>query len=168
MIYSPAAKAIIKKWEGFGKVRTDGKVQAYPDPGSPMGRGTYPVNGPLVAKGAPWTIGYGTTGPGITRGTIWTIQECETAFAKHIAQFSAAVDKLVTGHPTTQAQFDALVSFAYNVGTDALAGSTLLKKHRAGDFAAARLEFGKWINSGGRPVEGLKNRRAEEAALYAT
>jgi GH24 family phage-related lysozyme (muramidase) len=61
-------------------------------------------------------------------------------------------------------QFDALVSFHYNTG--AIATATLTKKHITGDHAGAAHEFGKWIYNDGKPMNGLKARRAEEAALY--
>lgn len=167
MNYSPAAKALIQKWEGCAKIRADGKVEAYPDPASSMGRGKYPKDGPDVSKGAPWTIGFGTTGSNVTRGTVWSMRQCEEAFEAHIAYFSTRVDALVKGVPTTQNQFDALVSFAYNLGAGALAGSTLLRKHLSRDHAGAKAEFGKWVNAGGKKLTGLVNRRAEEAVLYA-
>ena len=66
--------------------------------------------------------------------------------------------------PTAQGQFDALVTFHYNTG--AIAKATLTKLHRAGQFARAQAEFGKWINAGGRVMQGLVKRRADEAELY--
>ena len=66
--------------------------------------------------------------------------------------------------PTSQHQFDALVSFHYNTG--AIARATLTKLHKAGDHAGAAAEFGKWVNAGGRRLAGLVRRREAEAALY--
>jgi len=63
-------------------------------------------------------------------------------------------------------QFDALVSFTYNVGAGALAGSTLLKKVNAQDFEGAALEFHKWNKGGGKVLAGLTRRRASESLLY--
>ena len=66
-------------------------------------------------------------------------------------------------------QFDALVSFAYNVGTANFAKSTLLKKVNANpNDASIRAEFGKWNKSNGRVLKGLVTRRKEEADLYFT
>lgn len=70
------------------------------------------------------------------------------------------------GGKMTQGQFDALVSFAFNLGIGALAKSTLLKKHLAGDYAGAAREFAKWKFGGGRVLPGLVKRRAAEVALY--
>lgn len=171
---SPRCKALIAQYEGYAERLPDGRCRAYPDPASPMGRGDYPKNGPDVSKGAPWTIGFGATGPGITRGTVWTLAQAERAFDRHIAEFSAGVSRLIGSAPTTQAQFDALVSFAYNVGLDidqdtraeGLGDSTLLRKHLAGDYEGAAREFGKWNKAAGRVIPGLTKRRAAEAALY--
>lgn len=66
----------------------------------------------------------------------------------------------------TQGQFDALVSFTYNVGSGALRRSTLLKKVNAKDFDSAAGEFGKWVKAGGKVYAGLVRRRNEEAALF--
>lgn len=143
--------ALIQKWEGYAKDLGDGRVQAYPDP---------------ATGGAPWTIGWGSTGPDITKGTIWTRAQAQERFEAHIAQFAAEVGKLLGTAPTTPDQRDALISFAYNLGSDSLRTSTLLRKHKEGDYAGAAAEFAKWINANGRPMDGLKARRAEEAALY--
>ena len=69
--------------------------------------------------------------------------------------------------PLTQNQFDALVSFVYNLGGGAFNGSTLRKKVIANpDDPSIRNEFMKWVNAGGKRVQGLVNRRAAEADLY--
>lgn len=143
---SPACAALIKEFEGC-------RLTAYPDPGS---------------GGDPWTIGWGSTGADIRKGTIWTQEQADTRFAEHLAAFGAKVAALVGSAPTTQAQFDALVSFAYNLGTANLGGSTLLKLHKAGDYAGATAEFGKWNKAAHKVMAGLTRRRAAEAALYAS
>ena len=74
------------------------------------------------------------------------------------------MNKAIGDAPTTQAQYDALVSFHYNTG--AIATATLTKLHRQGKFAEAAGEFGKWIHAGGKVLPGLVKRRAAEAALY--
>ena len=145
-----AGKALIRKWEGCGKRRADGRFEAYPDPGS--------------ADGTPWTIGWGSTGPDIRKGTVWTQAECDARFDRDIVRYVEDVAKALDGAPTTQNQFDALVSFHYNTG--AIATATLTKLHKAGQFAEARTEFGKWIYNDGRILAGLEDRRSDEAALY--
>ena len=69
--------------------------------------------------------------------------------------------------PLNQAQFDALVSFVFNVGTGAFGGSTLLKKLNAGEYAAVPGELAQWSKAGGRTLQGLLNRRHAEGALFA-
>lgn len=147
----PAGIELIKKWEGCHKVRPDGLVEAYPDPGS--------------ADGRPWTIGWGSTGRGIAEGTVWTRAQCDERFAADLARYADEVSRAIGDAPTTANQFDALVSFHYNTG--AIARATLTRKHRAGDFAGAGAEFARWIHAGGKPMRGLHNRRADEARLYS-
>lgn len=69
--------------------------------------------------------------------------------------------------PLTQNQFDALVSFTYNVGPANFKSSTLLKKINAGDFEGAKHEFPKWKFADGQVLPGLIHRRAAEAKLFA-
>lgn len=128
------------------------KLTAYPDPGSKDGK--------------PWTIGWGSTGPDIVRGTTWTQEQADRRFEQHLAQLCTNVKRVLGGAPTAQHQFDALVSFAYNLGVGEFSGSTLLKKHKAGDFGGAAAEFGKWVFNDGRKMNGLVRRRAAERTLY--
>jgi lysozyme len=150
---TPSDKCIdlVKSFEGYAEKRADGGCDAYPDPGS---------------GGDPWTIGYGSTGGDIRRGTVWTKQQADERFAHDLGKFGAKVEALLGGALTTQHQFDALVSFAYNVGTGNLTSSTLLKKHRARDFEGAANEFLKWNKAAGKVMAGLTRRRAAERALY--
>ena len=147
---SPAGIALIKRFEGCARQRSDGRFEAYPDPGT---------------GGVPWTIGWGATGRGIAPGTIWTAAECDARLERDLARFARDVARAVGDHPTSQSQFDAMVSFHYNTG--AITKATLTKRHKAGDFAAAQAEFGKWVHAGGRRLNGLVRRRNAEAALYA-
>ncbi|WP_082456247.1 lysozyme [Novosphingobium sp. Leaf2] len=147
-----AGKAIIQKWEGCARRLANGAFAAYPDPGS--------------ADGKPWTIGWGSTGPDITQGTVWTQAQCDARFAIDIRRFVDAVARFVGANPTTPNQFDALVSFHYNTG--AIRNCTLGRLHNQGRFARAKEEFAKWIYNDGKPMNGLKARRAAEAQLYGT
>lgn len=144
--------ALIRKWEGCGRRCADGKIEAYPDPGS--------------KDGHPWTIGWGATGAGIGPGTVWTQAQCDARLDADVLRYAADVARTIGAAPTTASQFDALVSFHYNTG--AIASATLTRLHRAGRFAEAQREFSRWIHNGGRVMAGLVRRRAEEAALYAT
>lgn len=66
----------------------------------------------------------------------------------------------------TKGQFDALVSFAYNVGSRALSTSTLLKKLNAGDIKGAADEFLRWNKAGGKEMPGLTKRRKAEREVF--
>lgn len=77
----------------------------------------------------------------------------------------ACVNRLVQVD-LTQAQYDALVSFTFNLGCGALSKSTLLKRLNAGDYHGAAREFLKWVYAGGRKIEGLVNRRVAERAMF--
>lgn len=139
---------------------------AYRDPGS--------------ENGLPITCGWGTTrdegGGPIPPGAVWTREKADRLFARDLAAFEAGVRLLLGGAPTTQSQFDALVSFAYNVGLDAdgdgkaegLGDSTLLRKHRARDYVGAAAQFALWNKNDGKVLAGLTRRRAAEAALYSS
>lgn len=111
-----------------------------------------------------WTIGFGSTGPDITRGTVWTRKQADDRLKADVERFAAGVAKIAA--KTTQGQFDALVSFAYNCGLSALASSTLLKRHLAGDPAGAAAQFSRWNKVNGTVLAGLTRRRGVEAALY--
>lgn len=111
-----------------------------------------------------WTIGVGHTGPDVHPGLRIARDRSRALLMQDLARFEQAVARLAP--VATQAQFDALVAFAFNVGSDALAGSTLLRKHKAGDYAGAAAEFARWNKAGGKALPGLTARRAAEARLY--
>jgi len=115
-----------------------------------------------------WTMGWGTTtehGHKIKEGMVWTQSQCDSAFLHDMVVFEADVKRLVKVK-LAQWQFDALVSFTYNVGAGAFGGSTLLKKVNASDFEAAALEFHKWNKANGKVLDGLVRRRASESLLF--
>lgn len=111
------------------------------------------------------TIGYGATGPDIRMGMKWTQEEADERLAEDLARFAEGVERLVLVDLTDN-QFAALVSFAYNVGLGALAGSTLLRKLNAGDYEGAADQFPRWNKGGGRVLPGLVRRRAAERDLF--
>lgn len=152
MTPGPDCTKLVQQFEGCATKQADGTFAAYPDPGS---------------GGDPWTIGWGSTGPDIRKGVVWTQQQCDDRLAEHLDEFAQNVSKLLGSAPTTQNQFDAMVSFAYNVGVGNLAASTLLKKHKAGDYQGAAAEFARWNKASGKVLAGLTKRRAAEAALYS-
>lgn len=120
-----------------------------------------------------WTIGWGHT-EGVVDGLEWTQAQADMAFAVDLEKYEHWVDDLVKV-PLTQNQFDALVSFCFNVGPDidadniaeGLGDSTLLRKLNARDYDGARSEFHKWNKQKGKVLSGLTRRRDHEAALFA-
>ena len=86
-------------------------------------------------------------------------------FFEALGEIEVQVNKLVTVLITDN-QFDALVSFSYNVGTGNLKRSTLLRKLNMGDYFGAADEFPKWRKANGVILQGLVNRRADERALF--
>lgn len=142
---SPAGVKLMHDFEGC-------RLQAYADPGSDDGH--------------PWTIGWGSTGPGIAKGVVWTQQQADDRFAADLAKFAAKVRDVLGGAKTTGPQFDAMVSLAYNIGVGAFSKSTVLRKHRAGDYPGAQAAFAMWNKNDGAVMAGLTRRRAAEAARY--
>ena len=126
----------------------------------------YRQNAYICPGGKP-TIGYGHvilpdeefTEDGITRG------EADDLLRADCERFERAVERLVRV-PLTQDQFDALVSFAFNLGAGALEKSTLLRRVNASSWKAARREFRRWVYAGGSILDGLRARRLAEAQLF--
>lgn len=125
------------------------RLKAYPDPGT---------------GGDPWTIGVGHTG-GVQPGDVITHEEAMAFLADDVQSAEKCVTRCVKV-AITQAQFDALVSFVFNVGCGAFSGSTLLKKLNAEDEEGAANEFLKWDKAGGRVMAGLAKRREAEREMF--
>lgn len=129
-----------------------------------------PEGGPALESylcpGRVWTIGWGHT-KGVRMGQHATLAQCEQWLLEDCADAEKAVNDLVKV-PLTQNQFDALVSFVFNVGRGNLANSTLLRLLNAGDYAGAAEQFPRWNKSKGRILNGLVARRADEKALFLT
>lgn len=148
---SPNGRAKIKQWEAL-------KLVAYLDP---VGI---------------WTIGYGHTGD-VKEGDVITKPQAERLLDDDISVVTRAIERYVKPHiieAMTQNQYDALVSFVFNVGAGAFQKSTLLKKLNNGDLDAVPGELARW-NKGYNPktkrkeiVDGLVNRRKVEADLWTT
>lgn len=144
---SPKGIALIKQFEGCS-------LTAYPDPGT---------------GGAPWTIGYGWTHPvdgkPVKPGMKIEQETADRLLKTGLVSYENDVLKLAKVK-LTQGQFDALVSFAYNVGSRSLSTSTLLKKLNDGDAKGAADEFPRWNKAGGKVLNGLTRRREAERALF--
>jgi lysozyme len=116
-----------------------------------------------------WTWGYGHTSaagePKIHKGFTGTIQRANEVLKRDLVRFESAVNRLVKV-PLAQNQFDALVSFMFNIGEGAFERSTLLKKLNRGEYIAVPGELMKWTKAGGKELPGLVRRRRAEAALW--
>lgn len=116
------------------------------------------------------TIGYGHTS-GVKMGDSITEAEAEELLRKDLERFEAAVSRLVKV-PLSQPQFDALVSFTFNVGSGALASSTLLRMLNEGRYGAVPAQLARWdkatVNGQKVQIAGLARRRAAEAELWAS
>jgi lysozyme len=112
-----------------------------------------------------WTIGWGHTGPEVHPGLVWTPEQAEAAFLSDVAKAVLAVTRS-TDVVLSQNQFDALVSFTFNVGVDAEEHSTLCKLVNARQWLQAADEFGRWNHQAGVVLAGLTRRRSAERALF--
>ena len=136
---SPKGIALIKEFEGL-------RLKAYKCPGGV------------------WTIGYGHTA-GVKPGMVITEDQAEEYLRADLIAF----EKYLNGHELAinQNQFDALVSFIYNVGTGSFSSSSLLRKVRVNPQDNSIMdEFLRWVYSKGRVLPGLQRRRLAEMKLY--
>lgn len=135
MTHSKQGLALTERFEGC-------KLEAYQD-----------------SKGV-WTLGYGHT-HGVHEGMGCNQAQAEAWLADDTAWAERVVNALVL-RPLTQGEFDALVDFAFNVGSGNLQRSTLLRVLNAGHLDEAAAEFEAWDKSGGKVVAGLERRREAE------
>lgn len=114
------------------------------------------------------TIGYGHTPA--SQGQVITEAQATALLLSDIAHAADAVTAATAGVATNDNQYSAMVSLAFNIGTGAFKGSSVLRMHRAGDHNAAANAFLMWdkahVNGQLVSVAGLARRRAEEQALY--
>lgn len=148
MTFTAAARDLLKRLEGL-------RLTSYPD------------------RGGKWTVGYGHTGADVHQGVVWTVAQAEAAldadldrFCETVAHFTAKAPR-----PLTDAQYSALVLFAYNVGATAFIGSTVLRDVQAGLLDAVPAELRRWHfihDASGVPVSDpvLVRRREAEIALW--
>jgi lysozyme len=113
--------------------------------------------------GGVWTIGYGHTG-NVTPGQVISEQDAKELLIKD-AQMAIDCVNNKTKVPLTQNQFNALVSFTFNVGTGAYTTSTLLRRLNDGKYDDVPAQLRRWVyDQTGNPV--LVNRREHEVALW--
>ncbi|QHS36118.1 lysozyme [Alcaligenes faecalis] len=118
------------------------------------------------ADGKVWTIGWGDTGPDVVEGLRITQAEADERLRRRLArEFVPGVLAALT-RSVNQAQLDAMVDLAYNIGTSAFQGSTLVRLFNAGDVGGAAEQFPRWNKSGGKVLLGLRRRRAADRARF--
>ena len=111
-----------------------------------------------------WTIGVGHT-KGVEKGDVITEEQADEYLRADLSEAEECVNRALT-LPLTQGEFDACVSFVFNVGCGAFRGSTLLKRILDGDLDGARLELARWNKAGGQVLAGLTARRKAEAEMF--
>ncbi len=136
---SQAGINLIKRWEGF-------RSNAYLCPGNV------------------WTIGYGHT-KNVYQGMCISKEQAEQLLKEDLKHFEASVSQLVTVK-LNQAQFDALVSFTFNVGVYAFKKSTLLRLINQENFLEGANQFERWVYANRKKLPGLVKRREEEKKLF--
>ena len=107
------------------------------------------------------TIGFGTT-EGVKPGDRITVERALIRLAGDVSEHEVELRRCLGNVPLFQHEWDAYVSWAYNVGVRC--NSTLVTKLKAGDYAGACAELSRWVYAGGRVMNGLVKRRAEERA----
>jgi lysozyme len=140
---------LIVSFEGKHRDIGDGKYEAYLD---------------TLAKPPVWTIYCGLT-RGVHEGMICTVEEGDKMFAKELAIYEDAVERLIDVE-LNQNMFDALTSFTYNCGVTALANSTLRRVLNQGKYEQVPAQLMRWVHAGGKEWPGLVRRRKAEGALF--
>ena len=116
--------------------------------------------------GGVWTIGYGHTANVFPKMTIMQV-EADRLLSEDLKWAEATVNNHVKV-PLTQQQYDALVSFVFNIGGCEFKSSTLLKKLNANEYLEAANQILRWDHDNGKVVRGLTNRRVAERALFVS
>jgi lysozyme len=116
-------------------------------------------------SGGVWTIGAGHTGPEVIEGMRIDDSQVDAYLREDLAEAEEAINRLVKCE-LNQHQFDALVSFVFNIGVGAFAKSTILKLLNQCDMAGAAKQFARWNKVKGRIVGGLIKRRALERRIF--
>ena len=111
-----------------------------------------------------WTIGYGHT-KNVKEEDSITKEEAETLLVNELMDYCNYVD-LYVKVPLKQNQFDALVSWTYNLGPTNLQSSTMLKFLNAGDYHLIPTQIKRWNKAKGQVLEGLTRRREAEALMF--
>lgn len=148
---SPECVELVKRFEGLHKLKDDGLVHSYR---CPAGK---------------WTLGFGAT-KGIRSGMTCTVAEAEQRLIDDLNEHGKIVKRLVNV-PLSQGQYDALVSFVFNVGGGNFKSSTALKRLNSGLYEDVPEQLQRWnkarVDGKLTPLRGLTRRRAAEAAIFS-
>ena len=112
-----------------------------------------------------WTIGWGHTA-GVKKGDNWTQDEADDILLNDLEKFEGYVNQYVQV-PLTQNQFDALVSWTFNLGPGNLQSSTMLTKLNEKSYDEVPSQMKRWNKAGGKVLRGLERRRNAEAAMFS-
>lgn len=112
-----------------------------------------------------WTIGWGHTGS-VKKGDIWTQGEADNILLNDLDKFEGYVNQYVKV-PLTQNQFDALVSWTFNLGPGNLKSSTILTKLNEKKYDEVPSQMKRWNKAGGKVLHGLERRRNAEAVMFS-
>ena len=112
------------------------------------------------------TIGWGHTGADVNVGARITEAQAEAMLKQDLAKFERGVLLYLDGAPTSENQFSAFVSLAFNIGLGAFMKSSALRHHKAGHRGMAANSILLWVRGGGKALPGLVKRRARERKLY--
>lgn len=139
-------------------------------------------NTPYKCPAGLWTIGYGHVlypdqarlktperalyGIKDEHNRTFEYDEIDSLLEKDLERYEAGVLRLCHASNDRQSHFDAIVSFAFNLGLGNLQSSTLRMKYNRGDYEGAADEFLKWNKCGGKALAGLTRRRSAERALF--
>ena len=119
---------------------------------------------PYYCAGGKLTVGYGHTS-GVWQGMRVSEKDADVFLRVDVQRIEREVDELVKV-PLSQGQYDALISFTFNVGVGALQKSTLLRLLNEGNYAAVPEQMKRWTKAGGKDLPGLVRRREAEAELF--
>jgi lysozyme len=155
---SAGCRAIIKRFEGKSNKAYRVEYKTKDSKG----------NTKIVYDCKYYTIGYGHCGIDVKADDWWTDDKCEQVLQSDLEKFSESLNKILDDNHITlnQNQFDALVSFVYNIGIGNFQKSTMFKLLADGDFVGAAVQFGKWVYDGGVVRKGLVERRKQERNLF--
>ena len=112
-----------------------------------------------------WTIGWGHTA-GVKKGDNWTQDEADDILLNDLEKFEGYVNQYVKV-PLTQNQFEALVSWTFNLGPGNLKSSTMLTKLNEKSYDEVPSQMKRWNKAGGKVLRGLERRRNAEAAMFS-